>query len=79
MKLRAAKNYKVSYIFGTFQPRKNMIYDIFAQEWKEAASVLDDFLGFDEWKSQDEDPYYDWKLVRKVNIHLILHLSCCIY
>ncbi|KAF9567310.1 patatin-domain-containing protein [Agrocybe pediades] len=36
------------------------------EEWKEAALVLDEFLGFDEWKSQDEDPYYDWKLVRKV-------------
>lgn len=36
------------------------------EEWKETAIQLDGFLGFDEWKAIDEDPYYDWKLVRKV-------------
>ncbi|KAF8307243.1 patatin-domain-containing protein [Clavulina sp. PMI_390] len=36
------------------------------QEWKLAASVLDEFLGFDDWKRDDEDPYYDYRLVRKV-------------
>ncbi|KAI0254899.1 acyl transferase/acyl hydrolase/lysophospholipase [Lactifluus subvellereus] len=36
------------------------------QEWKDAAEVLDDFLDFDEWKQSDEDPYYDWRLIRKV-------------
>ncbi|THH28944.1 hypothetical protein EUX98_g5239 [Antrodiella citrinella] len=36
------------------------------QEWKDAALVLDDYLGFNEWKIGDEDPYYDWKLVKKV-------------
>lgn len=36
------------------------------EEWKETAIQLDDFLGFDDWKAIDEDPYYDWKLVRKV-------------
>lgn len=36
------------------------------QEWKEAAIALDEYLHFDEWKTVDEDPYYDWKLVRKV-------------
>lgn len=35
-------------------------------EWKEAALALDEYLGFDEWKAIDEDPYYDWRLVRKV-------------
>lgn len=35
-------------------------------QWKEAALQLDEYLGFDEWKSVDEDSYYDWKLVRKV-------------
>ncbi|KAF8913930.1 acyl transferase/acyl hydrolase/lysophospholipase [Gymnopilus junonius] len=35
-------------------------------EWKEAAIVLDKYLGFQEWKSVDEDPFYDWMLVRKV-------------
>ena len=36
------------------------------EEWKQTALELDEFLGFDEWKAIDEDPYYDWKLVRKV-------------
>ncbi|EMD40725.1 hypothetical protein CERSUDRAFT_111304 [Gelatoporia subvermispora B] len=36
------------------------------EEWKEAALVLDKYLGFNDWKKIDEDPYYDWKLVRKV-------------
>jgi len=35
-------------------------------EWKDAALVLDEYLHFAEWKSVDEDPYYDWRLVRKV-------------
>ncbi|KAI0650734.1 patatin-domain-containing protein [Trametes meyenii] len=36
------------------------------QEWKDAALALDAYMQFDEWKILDEDPYYDWKLVRKV-------------
>ncbi|KAL5530026.1 hypothetical protein ACEPAF_6283 [Sanghuangporus sanghuang] len=36
------------------------------EEWKEAALELDEYLGFDEWKRIDEDPFYDWRLVRKV-------------
>ncbi|KAI9063236.1 patatin-domain-containing protein [Trametes sanguinea] len=36
------------------------------QEWKDAALALDEYMHFDEWKLIDEDPYYDWKLVRKV-------------
>ncbi|KAI0677542.1 patatin-domain-containing protein [Trametes maxima] len=36
------------------------------QEWKDAALALDEYMQFDEWKVLDEDPYYDWKLVRKV-------------
>jgi hypothetical protein len=36
------------------------------QEWKEAAERLDEYLRFNEWKKIDEDPYYDWKLVKKV-------------
>ncbi|TCD69689.1 hypothetical protein EIP91_006706 [Steccherinum ochraceum] len=36
------------------------------QEWKDAALVLDEYLGFNDWKVVDEDSYYDWKLVRKV-------------
>ncbi|KAJ3576197.1 hypothetical protein NP233_g582 [Leucocoprinus birnbaumii] len=36
------------------------------EEWKEAAMALDEYLQFDEWKKVDEDPFYDWKLVRKV-------------
>lgn len=30
--------------------------------------ALDEYLHFDEWKTVDDDPYYDWKLVRKVRI-----------
>ncbi|KAF8195858.1 acyl transferase/acyl hydrolase/lysophospholipase [Mycena galopus ATCC 62051] len=37
------------------------------EEWKEAALVLDEYLHFDQWKKEDEDPFYDWKLVRKVH------------
>lgn len=36
------------------------------KEWKEAAIALDEYLQFDEWKKVNEDPFYDWKLVRKV-------------
>ncbi|KIY49217.1 patatin-domain-containing protein, partial [Fistulina hepatica ATCC 64428] len=36
------------------------------EQWKAAALTLDEYLQFDEWKKVDEDPYYDWKLVRKV-------------
>lgn len=36
------------------------------QEWKDAALALDEYLHFEDWKAVDEDPYYDWKLVKKV-------------
>ncbi|KAG5649037.1 hypothetical protein DXG03_000386 [Asterophora parasitica] len=36
------------------------------QEWKENALTLDEFLHFHEWKQVDEDPFYDWKLVKKM-------------
>ncbi|KAI0320813.1 patatin-domain-containing protein [Amylostereum chailletii] len=36
------------------------------EEWKDAAAILDDYLGFNDWKKVDEDAFYDWKLVRKV-------------
>ncbi|KIJ56666.1 hypothetical protein M422DRAFT_22815 [Sphaerobolus stellatus SS14] len=36
------------------------------EEWKDAAQVMDKYLGFDEWKKEDRDPYYDWVLVHKV-------------
>ena len=36
------------------------------QEWKDVAETLDEHLRFHDWKMVDEDPYYDWKLVRKV-------------
>ncbi|KAJ1308648.1 hypothetical protein OPQ81_004342 [Rhizoctonia solani] len=35
-------------------------------EWKAAARVMDEYLGFEAWKQDDEDPYYDWTLVKKV-------------
>lgn len=30
--------------------------------------MLDNFLDFDEWKRADEDPFYDWRLIRRVRI-----------
>ncbi|KAF5369923.1 hypothetical protein D9758_001017 [Tetrapyrgos nigripes] len=46
--------------------RKRMRSSRSWSEWKGAAMTLDEYLHFDEWKKIDEDPYYDWKLVRKV-------------
>ncbi|KAG8678183.1 hypothetical protein FRC08_017996, partial [Ceratobasidium sp. 394] len=37
------------------------------EQWKDAARVMDDYLGFNEWKQEDEDAYYDWTLVKKVH------------
>ncbi|KAG2088483.1 acyl transferase/acyl hydrolase/lysophospholipase [Suillus discolor] len=37
------------------------------QEWKETAMMLDKYLMFNDWKKVDEDAFYDWKLLRKVN------------
>lgn len=48
------------------QLRKQLRASKTYKEWVEAAKVLDDFLDFDEWKRSDEDPYYDWRLLRKV-------------
>ncbi|KAF8974528.1 acyl transferase/acyl hydrolase/lysophospholipase [Flammula alnicola] len=48
------------------QLRKSMRSARNYDEWKEAAITLDEYLGFQEWKKRDEDPFYDWKLVRKV-------------
>jgi len=45
------------------------------KEWVDAAEVLDEFLDFDEWKRSDEDPYYDWRLIRKVRM-LHCHTYC---
>ncbi|KAH7929478.1 patatin-domain-containing protein [Leucogyrophana mollusca] len=42
------------------------------EEWKDAAVTLDQYLQFQEWKKVDEDSFYDWKLVRKVNRSLRL-------
>ncbi|KAK7695837.1 hypothetical protein QCA50_000475 [Cerrena zonata] len=43
------------------------------QEWKDAALALDEYLHFDEWKSFEEDAYYDWRLVKKVLRSLRMH------
>ncbi|KAF7292452.1 Patatin-like phospholipase domain-containing protein [Mycena chlorophos] len=37
------------------------------EEWKEAARVMDEYLQFDEWKKDDEDAFYDYKLLRRVH------------
>ena len=36
------------------------------QEWKDAATVLDEYMQFHDWKKVDEDAFYDWRLVKKV-------------
>jgi len=41
------------------------------EEWKKAALEMDDYLGFNEWKETDEDPNFDYTLVRKVRRNLI--------
>ncbi|TFK75876.1 patatin-domain-containing protein, partial [Pluteus cervinus] len=46
--------------------RKNLRAAQSYEEWKTAATTLDQYLQFDEWKRIDEDAFYDWKLVRKV-------------
>ncbi|CAA7259795.1 unnamed protein product [Cyclocybe aegerita] len=35
-------------------------------EWKDAATTMDKYLNFEDWKKVDEDPFFDWMLVRKV-------------
>ncbi|KAF7332233.1 Patatin-like phospholipase domain-containing protein [Mycena kentingensis (nom. inval.)] len=37
------------------------------EEWKAAARVMDEYLQFDEWKKEDDDPFYDHKLLRRVH------------
>jgi len=46
--------------------RKRLRASTTYQEWKDAAEVFDEFLDFDAWKQTDEDPFYDWRLIRKV-------------
>ncbi|EPQ59500.1 patatin-domain-containing protein [Gloeophyllum trabeum ATCC 11539] len=36
------------------------------EEWKQVALELDEYMRFNQWKTTDEDPFYDWRLVRKV-------------
>lgn len=33
------------------------------EEWVEAATKLDEYLGFNEWKETEEDSYFDHTLV----------------
>ncbi|EJU06193.1 patatin-domain-containing protein [Dacryopinax primogenitus] len=43
------------------------------EEWKSAATMMDEYLDFNIWKHIDEDPYYDYQLVKKVRRSLRLH------
>ncbi|KAG6916105.1 hypothetical protein DXG01_008432 [Tephrocybe rancida] len=52
--------------------RKNLRATRNYQEWKQAAMTLDEYLEFHEWKNVDEDPFYDWKLVKRVRKSLRL-------
>jgi len=40
-------------------------------EWRNIATELDSALGFQDWKETDEDPKYDYPLIRKVRKSLI--------
>lgn len=66
-RLRNAKSYQVRYC-QHLSLSLNILSEVPIQDWKDAALVLDEFLRFDDWKKLDDDPYYDWKLVRKVRI-----------
>jgi hypothetical protein len=61
-RLRGSQNYEVR----SCSPHSHRLADHSDQEWKDAARTLDDYLGFDEWKQADEDPFYDWRLLKKV-------------
>lgn len=41
------------------------------EEWRNTATELDYALGFQEWKETDEDPKYDYPLIRKVRKSLV--------
>ncbi|KAF8265118.1 hypothetical protein EI94DRAFT_1736630 [Lactarius quietus] len=61
------------------QLRKRLRASKTYEEWVYAAETLDEFLDFDEWKRSDEDPYYDWRLIRKNDVHGVLEiLESCI-
>ncbi|KAG6831598.1 hypothetical protein H0H92_009071 [Tricholoma furcatifolium] len=45
--------------------RKNLRASRTYKEWKDAAMTLDEYLHFHEWKKVDEDPLYDWRLVKR--------------
>jgi hypothetical protein len=69
--LRNAKTYEVCTFMGVACSHADHLYFLL-QEWKKAAIVLDEYLGFQEWKKADEDPFYDWMLVRKVSPYSII-------
>ncbi|RXK35428.1 hypothetical protein M231_07332 [Tremella mesenterica] len=46
--------------------RKSQTYE----EWVTIAKELDALLGFDKWKEQEEDVYFDWSLVKRVRRRL---------
>ncbi len=46
--------------------RRNMRATSSYRDWVKAAKELDQFLGNDQWKEENEYAYYDWKTVRRV-------------
>lgn len=51
-----------------------------SKEWKDTAMILDEYLQFHEWKKVEEDAFYDWRLVKKVNLAvslLLFNLPLC--
>ncbi|KAK7743746.1 hypothetical protein SLS62_010438 [Diatrype stigma] len=48
------------------QLRRNMRATSSYRDWVKAAKELDQFLGNEQWKEENEFAYYDWKTVRRV-------------
>lgn len=46
--------------------RRNMRATSSYRDWVKAAKELDQFLGNEQWKEENEFAYYDWKTVRRV-------------
>lgn len=46
--------------------RKNLRIQDSYEDWVKAAKSLDEHLGNDKWKVEDEGSYYDWKTLRTI-------------
>jgi predicted acylesterase/phospholipase RssA len=46
--------------------RKKLRAQVNYEDWVKAAKELDNHLGNDKWKVEDEGSYYDWKMLRRI-------------